>query len=104
MTTKTARLDFRLPEADKQLLESAAAMSGQSITDFALSALRARAAEVKERYERTKLTDEDRALFLAIVDNSEPSESLERAAAKYKADIRKGGPSVVDISAGIAPR
>jgi uncharacterized protein (DUF1778 family) len=40
MTTKTARLDFRLPEADKQLLEAAAVMSGQSITDFALSALR----------------------------------------------------------------
>lgn len=104
MPAKTARLDFRLPEADKKLVEHAAALSGQRISEFALSILRQAAAEVRQQHERTKLTDRDRDLFLAILDNEEPNESLRRAASKYKTDVKQGGPRVVDNPTGQAPR
>jgi uncharacterized protein (DUF1778 family) len=96
MTTKTARLDFRLSGADKRLIESAASISGQSVSDFALSILRAGAMQIREQHERTRLTDRDRDLFLAIVDNERPNEALKRFASKYAKDLVRGGPRVGD--------
>jgi uncharacterized protein (DUF1778 family) len=96
MTTKIARLDFRVSKTDKRLIESAASLSGQSLSDFALSVLRAGALQVREQYERTRLTERDRDLFLAIVDNERPNEALKRAALKYVSDVEQGGPGVDD--------
>ncbi len=63
---------------------------------FALSILRAGAMQIREQHERTRLTDRDRDLFLAIVDNERPNEALKRFAAKYAEDLVRGGPRVGD--------
>ncbi len=47
-TTQEARLDFRLTRDVKRTIEQAAAVRGQSLTDFALSTLYERAKRVLE--------------------------------------------------------
>ena len=89
MTSK-ARIDLRLPQELKELLESAAARLGQSLTDFALTTMRERALEVQAQGERTLLSNRDRARFLSILDEEQPSATLRRAAAKVKKRGKRG--------------
>ncbi|MGA9768472.1 MAG: DUF1778 domain-containing protein [Blastocatellia bacterium] len=80
-----ARLDFRLNRQVKEVIEQAAAVSGQSVSDFAVSALYRTAKEVLEREQTTCLSNRDRDIFLAMLDSdAKPNESLKRAAKKYK--------------------
>ena len=80
-----ARLDFRLNRQVKDVIEQAAAVSGQSVSDFAVSALYRTAKEVLEREQTTRLSNRDRDVFLAMLDSdAKPKEALKRAAKKYK--------------------
>jgi len=80
-----SRLDFRLSKNDKAVIEQAAAISGQTVTDFAVSTLLREAREVIEHHHVTRLSDRDRDIFLALLDSdSEPNEALVRAAEEYK--------------------
>ena len=80
-----SRLDFRLNRQVKEVIERAAAVSGQSVSDFALSALYRTAKEVLEREQTTRLSNRDRDIFLAMLDSdAKPNEALKRAAKRYK--------------------
>lgn len=80
-----ARLDFRLHSEVKEVIEQAAAVSGQSVSDFAVSALYRAAKEVLEREQATRLSNRDRDIFLTMLDSdTKPNEALKRAAKKYK--------------------
>ncbi|HEX5733378.1 MAG TPA: DUF1778 domain-containing protein [Blastocatellia bacterium] len=80
-----ARLDFRLNRQVKEVIEQAAAVSGQTVSDFAVSALYRTAKEVLEREQTTRLSNRDRDIFLAILDSdAKPNEALKRAARRYK--------------------
>ena len=80
-----ARLDFRLNRQVKEVIEQAAAVSGQSVSDFAVSALYRTAKEVLEREQTTRLSNRDRDVFLAMLDSdAKPNEALKRAAKRYK--------------------
>lgn len=80
-----ARLDFRLNRQVKEVIEQAAAVSGQSVSDFAVSALYRTAKEVLEREQTTSLSNRDRDVFLAMLDSdAKPNEALKRAAKRYK--------------------
>ena len=80
-----ARLDFRLNRQVKEVIEQAAAVSGQSLSDFAVSALYRTAREVLEREQTTRLSNRDRDIFLAALDSdAKPNEALGRAARRYK--------------------
>jgi len=80
-----ARLDFRLNRQVKEVIEQAAAVSGQSVSDFAVSALYRTAKEVLEREQATRLSNRDRDVFLAMLDSdAKPNEALKRAAKRYK--------------------
>lgn len=81
-----ARLDFRLPGELKQIIEQAAAYSGQTIDEFAVSALVRTAHEVIQQHDRTELSIRDRQVFLAMLDDldAEPNEALRAAAEQYK--------------------
>lgn len=81
MAIKTERLDFRLSEEHKELLERAAAITGQPVTSFAVSHLLQKAREVIEQHERTTLNRVDWERFLEILDSDEePSPALMKAA------------------------
>lgn len=80
-----ARLDFRLNRQVKEVIEQAAAVSGQSVSDFAVSALYRTAKEVLEREQTIRLSNRDRDVFLALLDSdAKPNEALKRAAKKYR--------------------
>lgn len=77
MATKTDRLDMRLTSEQKDLLERAAAISGQALTGFALSHLLETARELIERHERTVLSLRDGSRFRDILDaDTEPAPTL----------------------------
>jgi len=92
MSAQTApndvRLNFRLPAELKQTIEEAAACMGQSVTDFAVSSLVQTARGVIEQENITRLSQRDRCLFLALLDDEQtrPNPALAAAARKYKKD------------------
>lgn len=81
-----ARLNFRLPSVLKQTIEQAAALQGQTVSDFAVSILTSTARTLIEEHDRTVLSNRDRDRFVAILDdtNAKPNEALRNAARKYK--------------------
>jgi uncharacterized protein (DUF1778 family) len=65
----------------KSLIERAAALTGQTVTDFAVSNLVQLAVETIDRHQRLEMTDRDRDRFLAALDRPPKSlPELERAA------------------------
>ena len=81
-----ARLNFRLPTELKQTIEEAAARTGQSVSDFAVSTLVRTARDVIEQENSTRLSNRDRDVFVSLLDDKEvrPNKKLTAAARKYK--------------------
>lgn len=80
-----ARLDFRLAAENKRLIEQAAVISGQTVSDFVLSNVIKTAQEVVEKDHTTVLSNRDRDLFLAMLDaNDEPNEALKKGFSEYQ--------------------
>ena len=80
-----ARLNFRLRPDLKDRIEKAAAVSGRSITEFAVAALSETADEILERERVVQLSDRDRDIFLKVLDRAEkPNANLKRAAKTHK--------------------
>jgi uncharacterized protein (DUF1778 family) len=69
---KVDRLDLRLPAELKRLIERAAALSGQSISDFVLGSVTPRARKVVRESTSIQLSDRDRDTFLAALERTEP--------------------------------
>ena len=80
-----SRLNFRLPIELKEKIERAAVVSGVTVTDFAISALVNSADNVLEKHQNRILSDRDRDIFLAMIENPpEPNEALKKAVQEYK--------------------
>ena len=90
MPAKEARIDLRVSAEFKTESEWAAKCDGQSLTLFVKEAIRRRVREVREERERTILSERDRDIFLAILNNEEPSEALRKYARKYKDAVESG--------------
>jgi uncharacterized protein (DUF1778 family) len=72
---------MRLDAGTKTLIERAAAITGQTLTDYAVSNLVLSAMETIERHERLVMTDRDRDRFLAALDRPpKPLPALAKAA------------------------
>lgn len=85
------RMNFRLDPEIKERVARAAAITGQGLTDFAVSALSERANEVLARHESLLLTSEDYEFFLGALDvDREPSERSRTAAERYRRGRREG--------------
>ena len=85
MMGKTQRLDFRVDDELKSLIESAAMISGESVSAFAVSALYERAKQVVREHEDLKLSRRDAERFLEILDSDvEPTDALKRAFKKHR--------------------
>jgi uncharacterized protein (DUF1778 family) len=94
MSTETtesgyARLNCRVSVRIKHQAEEAAALLGQSITDFTESALADKAQEVLERHERIILSDRDFARFVAAIESPpEPTEGLKALMAEHRQRVK----------------
>lgn len=88
---KQARIAVRLSDDHKAQMERAAAMTGQTLNSFVVSASIKQADEIVEKEEIRRLTNRDRDIFLALLDaDDEPNEALKAAAAEYKQGRRVG--------------
>lgn len=78
------RLDVRLPEGNKKLIEQAAGLLGQTVSAFTVTILVREAEQIVERFGMLRLSDRDRDAFLSALDNPpEPNARLRRAAKEH---------------------
>jgi uncharacterized protein (DUF1778 family) len=89
------RINFRLPADSKAIIERAAAVTGQSLTDFAKASLLRCAREALDAHNRILLSQEDYAVFMAMLEReSKPTAAMKKAIERYKDRyIRLGGDS-----------
>ena len=82
---KKQRIDRRLNEDDKHMIEEAAAMTNQSISQFMVSTASERAAEVIDQHRRLLLNEESWNLVMdAITNPPVPNDRLKRAANRLR--------------------
>lgn len=87
-TSKTERLEARLSADLKALLVRAAALQGQSLTDFVLAAAAETARQVIRESEVLELSERDQAAFAAsLLDPPEASERLKEAARRHSEEL-----------------
>ncbi len=79
-------LQIKLSAPMKAIIEKAATQRGQTVADFAASALVDTARRIVDQESVTVLSRRDRDLFLALIndDTAEPNEALKKAASEYK--------------------
>ena len=88
-TTRDARLEVRVPAAQKILLQHAAALSGRTLSEFVVTSAQDAARRVIAEHESIRLSrEEQRAFVQALLQPPEPNARLKRAAKAY---LRRGG-------------
>ena len=79
------RLDIRLKRDAKDLIQQAADLRNETLTQFVVSTLSEAAQQVVAAHERTVLSNRDRDLFLKLLDAPPaPNKALKRAASRYQ--------------------
>ncbi|MBW4508874.1 MAG: DUF1778 domain-containing protein [Scytonematopsis contorta HA4267-MV1] len=87
---KESRVDLRISQEQKDLLETAASLKGLSLSAYLLSNSLEAARKDIESYEKLVLSDKDRDLFLSLIENPpEPNQNLKSAMKIFK-DKYKG--------------
>lgn len=82
---RTERVAVRMTPEVKRVIERAAALSGQTTTDFLTASAHRAAQQVLDRQERMVLSARDRELFVAaLLDPPAPGERLRAAAKRYR--------------------
>lgn len=82
---KKQRIDLRLTDDDKSMIEEAAAISNQSVSQFMLNSASQRAAEVIEQHRRVILNEESSTRVMDALSNPpSPGEKLKRAAKRLQ--------------------
>ncbi len=82
---KTARVEARITDEQKALLQRAAVLAGQSLSEFIIHSARAAAERTIADAELIRLTREERDAFVAaLLDPPEPSARLKSAAENYR--------------------
>ncbi|MBC1184121.1 MULTISPECIES: type II toxin-antitoxin system TacA family antitoxin [Kluyvera] len=82
---KKQRIDLRLNDDDKRIIEEAAAMSNQTITQFVVESASGRAAEIIEQHRRQVLNEASwNRVMDAIAQPVIPDERLQRAVKRLR--------------------
>ncbi|EFH8762367.1 DUF1778 domain-containing protein [Escherichia coli] len=82
---KKQRIDLRLNEDDKNMIEEAAAMTNQSISQFMVSTASEHAAEVINQHRRLILNEESWDLVMDAISNPPlPNDRLKRSAKRLQ--------------------
>lgn len=77
--TKKDRIDLRISEEDKKLLEQAATYRRMSLSTYIVSAAMKEAEADLQREQQFVIAKEDRERLMALLDNpSEPTEALKK--------------------------
>jgi len=85
---RSARLEARISESQKALIERAAAYEGRSVTDFVVSTLAAAADSVIREHELVRLTQTQSQAFVeALLHPKAPNAALRRAARHHQESV-----------------
>ena len=86
---KEERIDLRVNDEAKDLIERAASITGMSVSAFTLSNTLRAAREELTAFEKITLSDQDRDLFLTKMANPpKANEALRTAMKKFKKNYR----------------
>jgi uncharacterized protein (DUF1778 family) len=81
----TARLEARISKTQKSLIERAAELRGQSVTDFVRDSLQQAAMRTVEEHNVIKLTlDQQQRFVESLLNPPAPNAALKAAAARHK--------------------
>ena len=84
-STKSARLEARVSKEQRDLIERAAAYSGQTVSDFVVAHVEVAAKKVIEEYERIHVDKEQsRVLVDALLSPKRPNKKLRGALAENR--------------------
>jgi uncharacterized protein (DUF1778 family) len=87
---KNARLEARVTEEQKQLMERAAFLRGQNLTEFIVSTLAEASTQIIKDREIIKLTEQDRQVFAnALLNPPAPSDRAYSDAQWYQNVMNK---------------
>ena len=82
---KTARLEARVSVAEKKLFQHAAAINGQSLTEFLVACAHSAAKKTVREHEIMELGAKDRKAFVsALLNPPPPGIKLKKAAKRYR--------------------
>ncbi len=85
LDTKSSRIDLRVTQEQKDLLERAASLKGLSLSAYTLSYVLPVAQQEIDSYESLVLSDRDRDLFMAVMENPPKLKGkLKAAMEKYR--------------------
>jgi uncharacterized protein (DUF1778 family) len=83
------RVDIRIATEDKELIETAAALNGQTVSSFIKSVAMKEARALIEQATRTQLSLRDQQRFVEVITGAaEPTSNLKEAAARHRSRIR----------------
>ena len=83
--TRDARLDFRVSREHKRVIEHGATVTGQSLSDFAVTHLVQAAQQAIDQATITRLSLHDRDAFLKLIEfDARPNKALKAAADRYR--------------------
>lgn len=85
MTVVKERLEARVSREQKRLLQEAAQLRGQSLTDFVVSSAQEAAKRTIEEWQVLSLTRQDRETFVkTLLDAPPPTAKLREAARRFR--------------------
>ncbi|MBF2096811.1 MAG: DUF1778 domain-containing protein [Gloeomargaritaceae cyanobacterium C42_A2020_066] len=84
-SSHSARLEARISQEVKALVQKAADLEGRTLTDFVVTSVQSAAWAVIERHQTLKLGVEDSEAFVnAVLNPPHPNAALESAALRYR--------------------
>lgn len=87
-TLEIERFEARITADKKNLLKSAAELSGRTLTDFVINSACDEAIRVIQEYQQLHLSAKDREVFVrALLNPPSPAAKLQKAAKMYKKDV-----------------
>ena len=89
-TAQPSRMDLRIPQEVRNIIDHAADMEGRTRTDFVIAAALERAERVIERRKLIRLTMQDQELLVASLLEDrveEPSQHVKAIAQEYAARV-----------------
>jgi uncharacterized protein (DUF1778 family) len=87
---RTARIEARLHEDVKVMIERAAAMEGISVSDFIVRSAQTAAERALEEQSVIRLSEADSRVFINAIDNPpEPGPRLRNALDEYRKQVRR---------------
>lgn len=83
--TRNARLEARVPSDQKDFFQRAAALAGQTLSEFVIESTQKAAAKVVQEHELIRLSREEQIAFVSgLLNPSEPGARLRLAAKNYR--------------------